>query len=154
MPEIVAAGRRFTKVYDKGWDTIASIAQNAMAMRVYAFLAKHAGHDNAVVCTVELLAEELDCHPRTIIRATKWLEERRSLVIVKIGTTNGYVLDPTDLWKTYEDHKRFCAFGAQTLASKAQNKALKKRLTHMIEGQADLFADETGDAAAQATSGS
>lgn len=139
---------RFTKVYDKGWDTIASLAENAMAVRVYAFLAKHAGHDNAVVCPIEVLAEELNCHPRTIMRATKWLEQQRRLVIVKVGTANAYVLDPTDLWKTYEDHKRFCSFGARTLASKAQNKTLKKRLTHMLEGQPDLFDAETEEAAA------
>ena len=27
--------KRFTQVYDKGWDTIAHLAENAMALRVY-----------------------------------------------------------------------------------------------------------------------
>jgi hypothetical protein len=33
--------KRFTQVYDKGWDTIAHLAENAMALRVYTFIAKH-----------------------------------------------------------------------------------------------------------------
>jgi hypothetical protein len=131
--------KRFTQVYDKGWDTIAHLAENAMALRVYTFIAKHCDHLNALVCAIEVMAEEFDCNERTIRRATKWLEEQGYLTIVKIGTANAYVLDPLDIWKNYDRYKNFCAFNTRTLASKAQNKMLKSRLTHMRENQRDLF---------------
>jgi hypothetical protein len=86
-----------------------------------------------------LLAEELEVSERTIRRAVRHLEEGNHLVVAKVGTANAYILNPAEVWKTYEEHKRFCAFGARTLASKAQNTTLKKRLTHMLEGQRDLF---------------
>lgn len=144
-----AKGPRFTKVYERGWQAIALLIDNRMAAKVYVFLAQHAGHDNAVVCTFELLAEELEVSEKTVRRAVKHLEQGNHLVVAKVGTANAYILNPAEVWKTYENHKRFCAFGARTLASKAQNTTLKKRLTHMIQGQGDLFEDrETSDEAA------
>jgi hypothetical protein len=131
--------KRFAQVYSKGWHTIRDIGENPMALKVYTFLAEHCDHLNALVCSIEVMAEEFSCSGRTIMRATKWLEERRHIVIVKIGTANAYVLDPADLWKNYDQYKGYCAFHAKTLASKAQNKLLKQRLSHMMTGQKDLF---------------
>ena len=139
---------RFAKVYDKGWDTIANMAGNAMAVKVYSFIAKHCDHLNALVCPVEVMAEEFDVSARTIMRATKYLEDNKHLVIVKVGTANAYVLDPTDLFKNYDQYKHMVGFTARTLASKTQNKTLKTRLTHYM-GQPDLFDPETGEVRAK-----
>ena len=123
--------KRFTQVFDKGWDTISDMAQNAMALKVYTFIAKHCDHLNALVCSVDVMAEEFNCNERTIRRATKWLEDKDYISIVKIGTANAYVLDPRDLWKNYDRYRHFCAFHSKTLASKKQNGMLKSRLTRM-----------------------
>jgi hypothetical protein len=72
----------------------------------------------------------------------RWLEAHRHLVIAKIGTANAYILDPADVWKNYERYKGYCAFHANTLASKSKNRLLKARLTHMLEGQGELFPNE------------
>jgi hypothetical protein len=130
---------RFTKVYNKGWETLGQIAENATAMKVYAFLARHADHHNAVVCSIELLAKELDVNPRTVMRATKWLHENHHLVIGKIATANVYILNCDDLWKTYEDQKRWCGVSARTLIDKSQNKTMKKRIGQLLQAQGDLF---------------
>lgn len=143
----------FTKVYDKGWNTISSIIkENALAAKVYVFLVQHCDIHNAVVCSVELLAAEMECSTRSIMRATKWLEENRYLVIAKIATANAYILRPDDVWKTSEDHKQFWSFGAAALVSKAHNKTLKRRMTVMIEGKEaqqpelfDVIDGETGE---------
>ena len=135
---------RFAKVYDRGWDTIASLAGNAMAIKVYTFLAKHCDHLNALVCPVEEMMEEFRCSKSTVLRATIYLEENNHLVIVKVGTANAYVLDPTDLFKNYDQYRGMVQFNATTLASKKQNRGLKRRLTHFM-GQGDLFDPETGE---------
>lgn len=135
---------RFAKVYNKGWDTIANMAGNAMAVKVYSFIAKHCDHLNALVCPVEVMAEEFNVSARTIMRATKFLEDNKHLVIVKVGTANAYILDPTDLFKNYDQYKHMVGFNTRTLASKSQNQNLKTRLTHYM-GQADLFDPVTGE---------
>lgn len=135
---------RFAKVYDKGWDTIANMAGNAMAIKVYSFLAKHCDHLNAIVCPLEVITDEFKCNEKTIRRAVKFLEDNRHIVVVKVGTANAYVLDPTDLFKNYDQYRGMVQFNAKTLASKKQNKGLKRRLTHFI-GQGDLFNAETGE---------
>lgn len=133
------SGPRFTKVYPKGWEALASLIDNRAAAKLYMFLATNCGHDNAVVCTYELLAEELELSERTIRRAVRHLEEHRHLVVAKISAVNAYILNPEEVWKTYEEHKRFCGFSARALVSKTENRNLKKRLTHIIEKQPALF---------------
>lgn len=137
-------GEKFAKVFSKGWDTISGMADNATAVKVYAFIAKHCDHLNALVCPVEVLAEEIGVSGRTIIRATKFLEQRKHLVIVKVGTANAYVLDPRDVWKNYDKYRGMCQFGANVLASKAQNKTLKRRMTHFLgrPEQPDLLGED------------
>jgi hypothetical protein len=128
---------RFTKVYNNGWKTLGQIAENAMAMKVYAFLARNADHHNAVICSVELMATEIDAHPRSIMRATKWLHDNLHLTIKKIATANVYILNCDDLWKTYEDQKRFCGVSARVLLSKSPE--MKRRIKKVVEAQGDLF---------------
>jgi hypothetical protein len=69
------------------------------------------------------------------MRAVSYLDQVGALVIAKVGTANAYILNPDETWKTYEEHKSFCAFNARTLASKKQNQNLRRRLTHLIEKQ-------------------
>ena len=128
---------RFTQVYDRGWDTISNLVENPMALRVYTFVAKNCDHLNALVCSVDVIAEEIGCNERTVRRATKWLDDNGHLTIIKIGTANAYVLDPRDVWKNYDKYKGYCAFNARTLASKNQNKLLRQRLTHMMNRETE-----------------
>lgn len=138
---------RFTKVYPKGWFRLRTLLKaNPTAARVWGFLIEAAGHDNAIVCTYDVLADELEVSARTIMRAVSYLEEHGALVIAKVGTANAYILNPDETWKTYEEHKSFCAFNAKTLASKKQNQNLRRRLTHLIEAQErepELFEPDT-----------
>jgi hypothetical protein len=139
--------QHFTKVYEKGWDTISRImAENSLAAKVYIFLAKHADIHNAVVCTVDLIGKELGYSSRSIISATKWLAENHYLVVAKIATANAYILRPDDIWKTGEEYKDFWSFGAAALVSKDHNKTLKRRMTMMLRGQQDdLFEGKAPD---------
>ena len=65
----------FSKVYrPEGWKGIVEMSENPLALRLFAFLCTNCDHLNAVVASVELLAEELNCHVRSVRRAAKWLE--------------------------------------------------------------------------------
>jgi Fe2+ or Zn2+ uptake regulation protein len=127
---------RFTKVYPRGWHRLKTLLKaNPTAARVWGFLVEQAGHDNSLVCTSEVIADELEVSVRTVFRSVAFLEKAGALVIAKVGTANAYILNPEETWKTYEEHKSFCAFSSRTLASKKQNQNLRRRLTHMIEAQ-------------------
>lgn len=144
------SAQKFAKVYGRGWKTIAEIGlKNRTALQIYSFIAEHCDHLNALVCPVEVVMEELGMSRSTVSRGVKWLHDNKHLTIIKVGSINAYVLDYRDIWKNYDEYKRYCAFGAKTLVSKAQNRDLKTRLTMMMEGQRDLFdasADpETGE---------
>jgi hypothetical protein len=140
-------GPRFTKVYERGWDRIGQLVTlkgGPTVAKLWVFLARHCGHDNALACTVELLAEQLECSEKSIRRAAKYLEDNGALAIAKMGTANVYILNDTEVWKTHEDHKRFCAFRTRTLLSHKQNTNLKRRLTHMVGKQPELFEEAEG----------
>lgn len=128
---------RFVKVYPQGWKTIVELSNDAVALRLYAFLADQAGHENALVATYATLAAELEISERTIRRAVRRLEEGEHLVVLKLGTTCVYVLNPDEVWKTKDEHKRFCSFRTRALVPFADNPMLKRRLTHAV-GQRSL----------------
>lgn len=134
-----ARNRRFTKVYERGWEALSGLLDNRAAAKLYVFLADKCGHDNALVCTYDVLAEELEMHERTIRRAVRDLETRKHIVVAKVGTANCYILNPDEIWKTADENKRFCGFRTRTLVSTKLNPDLKKRLTHMVAPDADLF---------------
>ena len=110
------------------------------------FLTEHCGHDNALCCSIDLMVEELELSRRTILRATKYLVENNAIVVAKVGTANVYILNSDEVWKTYEEHKRFCGFRTRTLIGFKENTGLRKRLTHMLgePKTGDLFADAAG----------
>lgn len=138
-------GPRFVKFYDKGLERLEQLLTlkgGPTVGKVWLFLVKHAGHDNAVACSVDLMAEDIGVHRRSIIRATAYLEENGAIVIAKMGTANVYILNDAEVWKTYEEHKRFCGFRARTLVGFKENPGLKRRLTHIIGQQPELFDKE------------
>ena len=138
---------RFTKVYPKGWHRLQTLLRtNPIAARVWSFLVEHVGHDNALVCTSDVIAEGAEISVRSVFRAISFLEKEGAVVIVKIGPgANCYILDPSETWKTYEEHKHFCAFSTKTLASKRHNPNVARRIKVMMEAQErepELFAGE------------
>lgn len=137
---------RFTKVYPLGVARLRSLLAGrggAAATKVWAFLIQHCGHDNALVCSADLMAEDLGCSRKTITRATKYLEEAGAIVIAKTGTSNVYILNDAEVWKTYEEHKRFCGFRTRTLVGFKENAGFRKRLTHVLgePRTGDLFTE-------------
>lgn len=112
-------------------------------MKIWIFITKHADMYNSLVAPVAVLAEECGCHTRTVRRATKLLEDRGFLVIVKIGTSNAYIVDAEAVWGTLDEYKKFCCFTSKTIAPK--DATLRKRLTLMLQRQPDLFPDEEED---------
>lgn len=134
--EVESKGPRFVKVYPAGWERVRSLLTMKGGPTVGAlwlWLQEHAGHDNAVVVTGELLAKELGVDRRSIWRAAAKLQEAGALVVAKLGNSNVYILNPAETWRTLEDHKRFCGFSARAIVGFAENAGLRARLSHFSE---------------------
>lgn len=129
--------RDFTQVYVKGWRRLQTlIKDHPSAARVYAFLAEHVdGTCGVVVCSQEVMASELGVHKRTIIRLTADLVKLGAIVRIRVGTgTYAYALDPTEVWKSWNDRKDTAAFYTKTLVrtSDRENGQVKRRLKVMM----------------------
>ena len=127
-----ASKKHFTKVYDAGWQRIVSLCEkDPNAARVWAFLVRHAGHDNVLVCSMAVMEDELGLCRRTLSSKVAYLERAGALMIAKMGTANAYVLNPHETWKTGEEFKNFHRLNARALIGKRENKRFPRRFTHM-----------------------
>lgn len=129
--------RDFTQVYPKGWRRLQSlIKHDPPGARIYAFLAEHMdGTCGTVVVSQEVMAGELGIHERTVRRITKRLEDDGAFVRIKIGMgVYAYALDPTEVWRSWNDKKAHAAFTTKTLVRKAdrENGTVQRKLKLMV----------------------
>lgn len=134
--------RDFVQVYPKGWKRLqALIRTNPSGARVFAFLAEHVdGICGAVVVSQEVIAKELEVHERTVRRLTKQLEDVGAIVRIKVGTgVYAYALDPTEIWRSWDDKKDCAAFVTKTLVLKSDraNNQVRRKLKVMM-GEPEL----------------
>lgn len=134
--------RDFVQVYPKGWKRLQDlIKSNPAAARVYAFLAEHIdGQAGAVVVSQEVIANALGVHEVTIRRQTKYLDDIGAIVRIKVGVgVYAYALDPSEIWKSWDEKKDNAAFLTRTLVRKsdAANKEVRRKLKVML-GEPEL----------------
>lgn len=128
----------FAKVYDPAGydrlDDLVDIAEKggATTARLFLWLFRHAGHLGAVAVTVELLAELLKVSERTVYRCTCALVDRGAITVAKLGNSNVYCLNDSEVWKTYEDHKRYSSFGAKVIVGHKENPGMRVRVQHYL----------------------
>lgn len=131
------ANRGFVQVYPKGWRRLQKLMKdNPSAARVYAFLAEHIDENcGALVVSQEVMAKELGVHKRTIVRLCKQLDDAGAVVRIKVGTgVTAYALDPTEIWKSWDDKKDSAAFITKTLVLKSdrENGQVRRKLKVMM----------------------
>lgn len=127
----------FVQIYPKGWRRLHKLIQEYPAgARVFAFLAENiSGTEGAVVCSQEFLADALGVHERTIRRITQRLEKEKALVRIRVaGSVYAYCLDPSEVWRSWDDKKPYAAFTTKTLVKKSdrENGHVKRSLKVML----------------------
>lgn len=123
------AGARFTKVYQGGFERILTLVDNdPSALKIWAFLVKHAERNNVVVCSMKVLEDELGLTRQTISKKVKYLVERGAMRLGKIGTANVYILNPEETSKTAEWGKTHVGVKAKTLIGFNENQELCEKL--------------------------
>ena len=73
--------------------------RSPLAHSILWLLVERMNKTNAVVISQQALAELLDSHKGSISRAVKLLSQENWIQIVKIGTSNAYVVNSTVVWR-------------------------------------------------------
>lgn len=96
------------------------IDANPNAAIVFMFLAEHMDKMNAVVCSYQVLQEQLNIGRTTLSKAVKYLREKGFLYVYKSGISNVYCLNPNLVWSNHGDKVKYCKFPANVLLSASE----------------------------------
>jgi hypothetical protein len=94
-----------------------------LASAVLHILVVLSNKQNAVVVSQKVLADHLDCHVRSIVRALKALTEGRWIEVRQIGSTgtvNAYIINSRVSWKAARKSRGLAALTANVVLSGAE----------------------------------
>lgn len=81
---------------------------------------------NAIVISQKAMSELLDAHKGSISRAAKMLADERWVQVIKIGTSNAYVVNSQVIWRANNRNgKRYTVFNAEVIATETEQSSLK-----------------------------
>lgn len=120
----------FKMIFPAGWRRIQSLAQdNPTALRLWAFLAEHAGPNGALLISQADLAAAIGVTTRTIRSLVRRLESAGALITIREAGGCIYCLNPREIWALAADKRRWAPFSTRAIFSEHARGALRKRLT-------------------------
>ena len=105
------------------------IQKNPVAADIFMFLSQHMNRQNVCACPSKVLEEVTGKGRTTVSVAISLLKNDGYINIIKIGTTNGYVLNPDIVWKAWRTGKPYCEFEGKILISKSENAEIEKMIS-------------------------
>lgn len=98
------------------------MSNHQFASSLLFFIMEHMDNRNALACSYSVFEDYFEKHKTTIYRNLKILEENGFLSILKMGTSNLYVVNEDLAWTDSNDKKRFAKYDGKILVSKKENK--------------------------------
>ena len=86
------------------------------------FILEHMDNRNALACSYSVFEDYFGKSRSTVYRAIKLLEENGFLNLLKMGTSNVYVVNQDLAWSDSNDKKKFTKYDGKILVSKKENK--------------------------------
>lgn len=113
-----AKNHNFMQINRKYWRLIGDLSrENKNAFDILWLLAEKCNKQNAVVVSIDTLSKFINRKRTTTSQAIKFLEENKWLQIIKIGTSNAYVLNSAVFWRSRGDLK-YTSFYASVIATR------------------------------------
>jgi len=120
----------FKMIFPAGWQRIQSLAQeNPTSLRLWAFLAEHAGPNGALLISQTDLAAAIGVTTRTVRTHVRRLESAGALITLREAGGCVYCLNPREIWALAADKRRWAPFSTRAIFSEHARGALRKRLT-------------------------
>lgn len=82
---------------------------------------------NALACSYSVFEDYFGKHKTTIYRNLKILEENGFIDILKMGTSNVYIVNEDVAWTVSNEQKKFAKYDGKILVSKKENKDFEYR---------------------------
>jgi len=91
------------------------------------FIIEHMDNRNALACSYSVFEDYFEKHKTTIYRNLKILEENGFISILKMGTSNVYLVNEDLAWSDSNDKKKYAKYDGKILVSKKENKDYEYR---------------------------
>jgi Fe2+ or Zn2+ uptake regulation protein len=99
------------------------MANHNFASSLYFFILEHMDNRNVLACSYAVFEDYFGKSRSTVYRAKKLLEENGFLNVLKMGTSNVYVVNEDLAWTDGNDKKKkFAKYDGKILVSKKENK--------------------------------
>ena len=103
------------------------MANHNFASSLLFFILEHMDNRNALACSYAVFEDYFEKHKTTIYRNLKILEENGFIDILKMGTSNVYIVNDELAWTDKNSKKKFAKYDGKILVSKKENKDYKYR---------------------------
>lgn len=98
------------------------------------FLMQHMDRDNALIVSIETIAEFMEWSKPTVNRKIKVLKDKNFISTARTGNSNVYFVNANIAWTTYGNKKEYAKFRATVLISKTEQEyRIKARKFKQIE---------------------
>ena len=101
---------------------------NPVAADIFMFISQKMNRKNALACPSKVFEEVTGKSRQTVSRAIQLLKKKHFVSILKMGTTNVYVLNPSIVWKAWRTGKQYCEFEGTMIIAKSENEHIEKEL--------------------------
>ncbi|WP_144508957.1 replication/maintenance protein RepL [Bacillus mycoides] len=98
------------------------MANHNFASSLLFFIIEHMDNKNALACSYSTFEDYFGKSKMTIYRGIKVLEENGFLSVLKMGTSNVYLVNEDLAWTDSNDKKKFAKYDGKILVSKKENK--------------------------------
>jgi len=100
---------------------------HAFASNLLFFILEHMDNKNALACSYSVFEDYFGKSRTTIYRAIKTLEENGFLDVLKMGTSNVYLVNEDLAWTDKNSNKKFSKYEGKILVSRKENKDYEYR---------------------------
>lgn len=113
----------FVQLYRNNMKAIRWLSKhNNTALEMFLFILEHMDHTNALGCSYAVFEDALGKSKPTITRAIKVLKDNGFVDILKMGTSNVYIINQDIAWSSWDNRKKYCKFNGNMLISHKENK--------------------------------
>ncbi|MGL4666483.1 MAG: replication/maintenance protein RepL [Saezia sp.] len=93
--------------------------KSPLAASILLFLTERMTRQNAIVISQKTLAEITNSERTSVNKAVKLLQGDNWIQVVKIGSTNGYLINSKVVWRSHQE-KRYGYFNAEVVVSETE----------------------------------
>jgi Fe2+ or Zn2+ uptake regulation protein len=103
------------------------MTNHAFASSLLFFILEHMDNRNALACSYSVFEDYFEKSRMTIYRAIKLLQENGFIDVLKMGTSNLYLVNADLAWTDSNSNKKYAKYDGKILVSKKENKDYEYR---------------------------